>query len=95
MLWQEAHPEIRPHPSYAELKLRYWSGIDRQFQDFFANPADPDEMRIRFEEITWGGVKVDGIPSLDNPALIAADEADYLLESDLVFGVEINGDARA
>ncbi|MEM8789863.1 MAG: DUF3179 domain-containing protein, partial [Pseudomonadota bacterium] len=55
----------------------------------------PDAMRIRLEEITWGGVRKDGIPSLDNPNLISALEADYLQPDDLVFGVSINGDARA
>ena len=35
------------------------------------------------------------IPSLDGPAMIAAAEADYLLDEDLVFGVAINGDVRA
>ncbi|MEO1491447.1 MAG: DUF3179 domain-containing protein [Pseudomonadota bacterium] len=95
MLWQEAHPEIVPHPSYAELKLRFWSSIDERFLLFFNDPSDRDELRIRFEEITWGGVRVDGIPSLDNPEMIAADAADYMQDSDLVFGVEINGDVRA
>ncbi len=52
-------------------------------------------MKIRLEEITWGGVAVDGIPSLDHPKLIAAAAADYLRGDDLVFGVEIDGDARA
>jgi hypothetical protein len=47
------------------------------------------------EEITWGGVKVDGIPSLDDSSLISAAEAGYLKGTDLVFGVEINGDAGA
>ena len=54
-----------------------------------------DRLKIRLEEITWGGVKVDGIPSLDDPSLISAAEAGYLKGTDLVFGVEINGDARA
>jgi len=52
-------------------------------------------MKIRLEEITWGGVLVDGIPSLDNPKMIAAAQADYLKGDDLVFGVKINGDTRA
>ena len=96
MLWQEAHPEVVPHPSYRPLKLRYFTNIDSNFLQFF----DPkftsrDKMKIRFEEITWGGVKVDGIPSLDNPKLTDAKYADYLLGTDLVFGVAINGDARA
>ena len=52
-------------------------------------------MRIRLEEVVWGGVQFDGIPSLDNATMINADKADYLLDTDLVFGIEINGDARA
>ncbi|MEM9733447.1 MAG: DUF3179 domain-containing protein [Pseudomonadota bacterium] len=96
MLWQEAHPEVKPHPSYRALKLRYFNSIDPRFMDFF-DPATTgrDKMKIRFEEIAWGGVRVDGIPSLDNPNLISALEADYLRDDDLVFGVSINGDARA
>ena len=95
MLYQEAHPEIIPHPSYYELKLWYWSGIDKDFLSLFGNPAERSNMRIRFEEITWGGARYDDIPPLDNPTLIDAAEADYLLDDDLVFGIEINGDARA
>ena len=73
-----------------------FANIDPTFFQFF----DPtyttrDQMRIRLEEITWGGVRVDGIPSLDNPPLIAAAEANYLKGDDLVFGLEINGNARA
>lgn len=95
MLYQEAHPEIKPHHSYYELKLWYWGGIDPDFLSLFQIPIKPRSLRIRFEEITWGGVRHDGIPSLDNPTLIEAKEADYLLDTDLVFGVEINGDIRA
>ncbi|WP_343561417.1 DUF3179 domain-containing protein [Kiloniella sp. b19] len=96
MLWQEAHPEVIPHESYRAIKLRFFSSIDDRFLQFF----DPEvtareQMRIRLEEITWGGVRVDGIPSLDNPGLIDADDETYMLDSDLVFGVEINGDVRA
>lgn len=95
MHFQEAHPDIIPHPSYYDLKLWYWGGIDRDFLTLFPTPVDRDAMRIRFEEITWGGALYDDIPPLDNPALIPAADAQYMLDSDLVFGVEINGDARA
>jgi hypothetical protein len=96
LLYQEANPDIRPHPSYWEMKKWFWRGLDERFLLFFNDPLEnPDELRIRFEEITWGGVKVDGIPSLDNPDLIPAAEASYMVDSDLVFGVEINGDVRA
>ncbi len=96
MLWQEAHPEVKPHTSYARFKLELLSSIDKKFLDFFqGSSAKPENMKIRLEEITWGGVVVDGIPSLDNPKLIEAGDADYMQEDDLVFGVRINGDARA
>ncbi|MEM7058267.1 MAG: DUF3179 domain-containing protein [Pseudomonadota bacterium] len=95
LLYQEAHPEIIPHPSFYDLKTWFWASIDPRFLGFFKEPNDREELRIRFEEITWGGVKVGGIPSLDDPKLIPAADADYLLDEDLVFGVEINGDARA
>ncbi len=96
MLWQEAHPEIEPHPSFAELKLETLRRIDPNFLYFFRHDwAEPGNMKIRLEEITWGGVAADGIPALDYPKLIAAAEADYLRGDDLVFGVEIDGDARA
>ena len=96
MLWQEAHPEIKPHPSYRDLKLKMYKRIDPAFMRFLGGErSSPQKMRIRLEEIAWGGVRVDGIPSLDNPKLITAAEAGYLGEANLVFGVSINGDSRA
>lgn len=96
MLWQEAHPEIVPHLSYRNSKLDLFKRIDPNFMQFFVDEtSNRENMKIRLEEITWGGVKVDGIPSLDDPKLILANEADYLIDDDLVFGVSINGDTRA
>ena len=95
MNYQQLHPEIVPHASYYDLKRWYWQGIDANFLDFFKDTHNRDSMRIRFEEIVWGGALVDSIPALDNPILIAAEQADYLLDSDLVFGIQINGDVRA
>ncbi len=96
MLWQEANPDIISHESYTELKISVLKYIDENFDKFLGNGrAKNQNMDIRFEEIAWGGVKVDGIPSLDNPKLIEAAAADYLKDNDLVFGVSINGDVRA
>ena len=96
MLWQESHPEIIPHESYRTIKLRFFYNIDPKFEQFFdPEYSSREKMKIRLEEITWGGVRVDGIPSLDNPKLVEAKDAGYMLDSDLVFGVEINGDVRA
>lgn len=96
MLWMEAKADYKPHPSYQNLKLALYERIDPNFLRFLGGGrSDPDKMDIRLEEIVWGGVRVDGIPSLDDPTLITADEAAYLKDDDLVFGVAINGDVRA
>lgn len=96
MLWQEDHPEVKPHSSYQKLKLKIFNRIDPNFMRFLdGDKSLPENLDIRLEEILWGGVGVDQIPSLDNPDLIEAKNATYMVDSDLVFGVEINGDVRA
>lgn len=96
MLWQEAHPDVKSHPVIQPMKLRVFERIDPRFLNFLGGEkSNPENMKIRLEEITWGGVVVDGIPSLNNPHLIEAAEAEYLDDDSLVFGVSINGDARA
>ena len=96
MLWQEKNPQIIPHPAYIPFKRDVFLAIDRNFEVFLEpHYLKREAARIRFEEVTWGGVRKDGIPSLDNPLLIPAAEADYLVDDDLVFGVSINGDTRA
>ncbi len=92
MLWQEQSAETAPHPSYGDFQRQLYARIDPRFADFLP-PGVAHE--IRLEEIVWGGVRVDGIPALTNPDFVAGAEADYLRDADLVFGVEINGDARA
>ena len=92
MLWQQAHSEVKPFDGYDRFQADLFSLIDENFR-LFLQPGMKHE--IRLEEIVWGGVKKDGIPALTNPKLIAAKEADYLTGEDLVFGVEIAGDARA
>ncbi len=68
MLWQEQHPEFPAHESYASLKLGIFEQIDPNFLRFLTpKSVNPADMKIRLEEITWGGVVVDGIPALDNP----------------------------
>ena len=97
MLWQEANPQVIPHQSsLIGLKRDVYLRIDPNF-DVFLRPRHirRNKMKIRLEEITWGGVRKDGIPSLDNPTLITAPEAGYMRGDDLIFGVSINGDTRA
>lgn len=96
MLWQEAHPDIVPHASFEAIKLQVFDDIDPGFDRFLGGGrAARDRLAIRLEEIVWGGAWADAIPSLDRPKMLRADEVDYLLDDDLVFGLELNGDRRA
>lgn len=96
MIWQENHPEITSHTTYRSLKVFLYSQIDLQFLRFIGDDrAQPENLNIRLEEITWSGVKVNGVPALDYPLVIKADNAKYLLDSDQVYGAVINGEARA
>jgi len=42
-----------------------------------------------------GGVRVNGIPPLVNLHTVPASEARYLKDSNIVFGIEAGGEARA
>ncbi len=96
MLWQERQEAIVPHAAFGPFKRDVFLSIDPNFANFLRpEHLARDRMKIRLEEITWGGVVKDGIPSLDFPEMIEADAADYLLDDDLVFGVAIEGDVRA
>jgi hypothetical protein len=84
--------DLTPPPGFIGWKGQLLSFIDPRFAEFLTNEA---ASRIRVEEILWGGVTVDGIPALDQAEMIPAGEASYLLPEEPVFGVAINGDARA
>ncbi len=78
---------------YFHFKANLYSLIDPRFGSYFAQRQD--QTTIRLDEVMWGGVKQDGIPPLRNPKMILAKEASYLEDDHIVFGIEINGDARA
>ena len=87
-IWNQ---EYDPHPEYAQFKSELYSSVDPRFAEYF---SETDNAQIRLDEIRWGGVMRDGIPPLKDPEMIAVTGADYLVDSDVVFGVELNGDAR-
>ena len=92
MVWQQDHPDFPRYPGYAGFLADLLARIDPQFRRFVYDGIAHD---IRMEEIAWGGVLVDGIPALANPRMTTASAASYLNPDDPLFGVEINGDARA
>jgi len=84
--------DLQPPPGFTGWKGRMLAKIDPGFGEFLQDSHPSD---LRPEEIQWGGVVMDGIPALDNPKMLAADKAAYLDSGDAVFGIAINGEARA
>jgi len=92
--------DIPAYPDYLAHKrgifTHFVPGWDRIFVD-----GDID-----WRMVSWGGVLIDDrpfgmdalcncIPAVDNPQVETADAATWLADSDIVFGIEINGEARA
>jgi len=90
--WMWSLP-YEPHPEYARFKgMVYGGGIDPRMQRFF--PPNATSL-IRLDEIDWGGVTVNGIPPLYYPKVLPAEAARYMRDGNIVFGVVVNGEARA
>ena len=87
-----AREDIVPKPGYLAWKAELFSRIDPRYKSVFYEGAPS---RIRLQEVVFGGVPVEGIPALDNPAHIPAAEAKYLSDTERVFGVSVGGEARA
>lgn len=89
-LWNQ--PEnVLPH--YGDFKADLYGQIDPKFENYFRGRQP--SARIRLDEVRWGGVLQDGIPPLRDPEMIPANQATYLDDDNIVFGLEINGAARA
>ncbi len=84
--------DYRDNPEYAKFKSDLYGKIDPRFSEYF---VDTKGAKIRLDEIRWGGVRRDGIPPLKSPTMLDAKQATYLDDSDVVFGIELNGDSRA
>lgn len=89
-LWNEPHTVLA---GYDNFKANLYRQIDPAFEKYFRDRSA--SARIRLDEVFWGGVVQDGIPPLRNPEMISSEAATYLDDNNIVFGIEINGDARA
>lgn len=89
--WVWTQP-YKPAADYIQFKQWLYSKRDPSFAAYFDEPI---KASIRLDEVVWGGVGQDGIPPLDHPAIVSADEATYLDDSNIVFGIEVDGAARA
>ena len=108
--WAGAN-DIATPPHYDEFKGGLLAAfVDTEFSRFF-RPGVMDTAAINLVEPVWGGVTVDGIPSLVNARQIspaaATDEGyqfvdfcrdgdcSYPAADELVFGLSFDGDSRA
>jgi len=90
--WIGRHPELEPKPGYSAFKVELLTRIDPRYRAILY-PGAPE--RIRLEEVVWGGVRLDGIPSIDRPDHLPAAEARGMRGKERVFGVAVGGEARA
>ncbi len=95
--------DVPPPPDYASLKSTVFADLNPFFEAFFDDPDNAQDPRF----VTWGGVQPDlrplgdeapcagCIPALDYPRVTSAEQARWLADERLVFGVVVDGEARA
>jgi hypothetical protein len=89
--WIWSRP-YEPHPGYFAFKGALYGRIDPRMAEFFAPGT---RSIVRLDEVDWGGVTVNGIPPLGHPEAIPAEQESYLDSGNVVFGIVVNGEARA
>lgn len=83
--------DLKSPPGYVKFKATLFSLLDPDYKKIFYTGVP---LRIRPEEIVWGGVAIDGIPPVDTPKFIPAADA-KLKPNEKVFGIALKGEMRA
>ena len=96
--------DLPAFPGYRQLKGDLMTLIDSRWEPFFAD----DDSAIDWRLVAWGGVLMDDrsdagpgrrcfrcIPALDNPPTTDAAGGSWYPDTELVFGLVVNGEARA
>lgn len=86
--------DIEPPRGYVAWKGELFSRIDPVYQRILSPEAEAT-VRLRLQEVQWGGVPLDGIPAVDDPVSVPADTARFMRDTDTVFGVDLGGERRA
>ena len=93
--------DIPAPPDYLDYKRAIFSASIPGWQNLFT------EGDIDWRLVSWGGVLIDDrawdttdascncIPAVDNPEVSTIEEAIWLKDDDIVFGIEVNGEYRA
>ena len=93
--------DMPAYPAYLEAKRAIFTGAVSGWDGLFI------EGDIDWRMVSWGGVPIDPrpfdktnvpcrcIPAADNPTVTSAADATWLRDEDIVFGLVVNGEARA
>ena len=93
--------DIPAPPDYLDYKRAIFTSNIPGWDQLFI------EGDIDWRLVSWGGVLIDNrafgktddgcncIPAADNPVVSSAEQAIWLKDSEVVFGIEVNGEARA
>ncbi|MEM6679096.1 MAG: DUF3179 domain-containing (seleno)protein [Pseudomonadota bacterium] len=93
--------DVPSYPGYLEAKRAIFTNFVPGWDRIFV------EGEIDWRLVSWGGVPIDNrpydttddpcqcIPATDNPEVSTAEEATWLKDHDIVFGIGINGEYRA
>ena len=97
--------DVPAFPGYREYKWRLFQNIEPKWEPFFTDEDSAIDWRL----VGWGGVAIDErlhatpearclrgcIPAIDDPPVTDAAGGDWYPDERLVFGLVINGEARA
>ena len=93
--------DIPAPPDYLRAKRAIFTSFVPGWDKIFV------EGNIDWRHVSWGGVLIDDrkydatdklcncIPAADNPEVSSAEDATWLEDEDIVFGIEVNGEYRA
>ncbi|MEM9899184.1 MAG: DUF3179 domain-containing (seleno)protein [Pseudomonadota bacterium] len=93
--------DVPAFPSYLDFKRAIFTTFVPGWENLFV------EGDIDWRLVSWGGVLIDArpwgdfnvncrcIPAADNPTALTTAAANWLDDDDVVFGIEVNGEARA
>ncbi|MDA4845761.1 DUF3179 domain-containing (seleno)protein [Hoeflea sp. E7-10] len=93
--------DIPAPPDYLRVKRAIFTSLVPGWDRIFV------EGDIDWRHVSWGGVLIDDreydttdevcncIPAADNPPVTSAQDATWLKDEDVVFGIEVNGEYRA
>ncbi len=93
--------DVPAPPNYLDAKRAIFTNVIPGWDRIFV------EGNIDWRHVSWGGVLIDDraydttdelcncIPAADNPEVSSAQDATWLKDDDIVFGIEVNGEYRA